>query len=583
MTRGFSTSPQRRRRMRLFAGPAVAAFVVAWGGMAFAQSADAPIVKGQAGAPDAQPASGQVDPRLMLELMVQKGLVSRADADNIIRRSTVQPVIQASAAPVAEPGVKTIPYIPAPVRDEIKDELRSEVRQEAKSEGWGNPSTVPDWLSRFTLSGDVRVRAEGVVEDGGNFDQFPNFNAINTGTGFDVSPSNPKNPPFLNTTKDRFLPRVRARLDVQGEVNDWINVELRLATGNDSSPVSPNQTLGGGNGDFSKYSLWLDRADVRLTPLPGLRIDLGRFANPFWTTDLLFYNDLNFDGAAAQYRHALPFVDGVTGFGSVGVFPLENTALNFGSNDVGAFSSRDKYLGAVQAGAEWRATPDIKLTAAASYFDFGDLQGKFSAPCLFSQDACNTDDSRPLFQQFGNSVIPIRTIVPDPAAAPGTSPEVQYFGLASKFQVLELHGQVDVASFDPVLVRLEGEYVRNMAFDRSDVAKLGPVNNFGDGGNFEGGGNGWFTNLVVGKPDLKTRGDWLLSAGYKFVKSDAVPDAFNDPDFHLGGTNAEGFILGAGYAFAENANLMLRWLSAREISGPPYANNVIQLDLNTRF
>ncbi len=48
---------------------------------AFAQDA--------APAPSASPAAapgGQVDPRIMLELMVQKGLVSRAEADDIIRR-----------------------------------------------------------------------------------------------------------------------------------------------------------------------------------------------------------------------------------------------------------------------------------------------------------------------------------------------------------------------------------------------------------------------------------------------------------------------------------------------------------------
>jgi hypothetical protein len=237
----------------------------------------------------------------------------------------------------------------------------------------------------------------------------------------------------------------------------------------------------------------------------------------------------------------------------------------------------------MQGGAEWRASRDVTLKAAVGYFAFDDIQGSLSTPCLYNQDACNTDNSRPEFQQFGNTVFPVRNIVANPAAAPGTSPEVQFFGLASPFRVLEAHGQLDLASFDPVLVRFEGEYVQNLAFDRSNVALLGPVNNFGDGGNFEGGGNGWQALITIGQPDLAHRGDWLLSAGYKFVKSDAVPDAFDDPDFHLGGTNAEGFILGAGYTFAKNANLVFHWLSAKEISGPPYANNVLQLDLNTKF
>jgi hypothetical protein len=544
---------------------------------------DAPIAAGPTGAPPVPADAGQVDPRMMLELMVKKGLVSRAEADDIIHQSTVHPIAQIPGAPAAEPGVVTIPYIPEPVRAEIKDELRGEVRQEAKAEGWGNPDTQPDWLSRITISGDVRLRAESVLNDKGNYNQFPNFAAINEGSGYDVSPSNPNNPPYLNTTENRFEPRVRARLDVTGQVNDWIKVELQVGTGSDDGPVSPNQTMGGGSGSFSPYAIWLDRADVRMTPVKGLQLDLGRFVTPFWTTDLIFYNDLNFDGMAVQYRHALPFLPSVTGFASAAILPIENTALNFGSNDVGSFPSRDKYLTAVQGGAIWQASSDLKLTAAVGYFYFGDIQGKTSTPCLYSQDACNTDDSRPEYQQFGNTMIPIRDIVANPAAAPGTSPEVQYFGLASKFHVLELHAAADVASFSPVLVRLEGEYVDNLAFSRSAIAALGPVNNFGDGGNYEGGGDGWNVNLKVGQPDLLRQGDWMFSAGYKYIKSDAVPDAFDDPDFHFGGTNAEGFILGGGYAFAKNANLVLRWLSAKEISGPPYANQVLQLDLNTRF
>ncbi len=554
----------------------VATLTVNWGGVAWAQPAAVPT---ETHSSAVTAGSGPVDPRAMLELMVKKGLISQTEADAIIRQSRAQAI----AAPAAESGVTTVPYIPVPVRDQIKEELRKEVRQEAKADGWGNPNTQPQWLSRFTLSGDIRLRAEGIFNDKDNYDQFPNFAAINEGSGYDISPINPNNPPYLNTTKDRFLPRVRARLDLIGKVNDWMSVELRLGTGNDVGPVSPNQTMGGGSGNFSPYGIWLDRADLKLKPLQDLQIDVGRFANPFWTTNLLFYQEINFDGTAVQYRHAAPWVPDLTSFVSAGVFPIENTALNFGSNDVGSFSSRDKYLGAVQGGLEWQANRNVKLTGAVGFFYFGDIQGKVSAACLYNQDACNTDDSRPQFQQFGNTMFPIRNITPNPAAAPGTSPEVQYFGLASKFHVLEMHGQLDLATFDPFLVRFEGEYVRNLAFDRSDVALKGPVNNFGDGGNYEGGGNGWQALMSIGQPDLPNRGDWVLTGGYKFIKSDAVPDAFDDPDFHLGGTNAEGFVLGAGYAFADNANLMLHWLSAKEISGPPYADNVVQLDLNAKF
>jgi hypothetical protein len=62
-----------------------------------------------------------------------------------------------------------------------------------------------------------------------------------------------------------------------------------------------------------------------------------------------------------------------------------------------------------------------------------------------------------------------------------------------------------------------------------------------------------------------------------------VPDAFTDSDFHLGGTNARGFIVGGSLGLARNTWLGLRWLSANEVTGAPYSVDVVQLDLSTEF
>jgi len=62
-----------------------------------------------------------------------------------------------------------------------------------------------------------------------------------------------------------------------------------------------------------------------------------------------------------------------------------------------------------------------------------------------------------------------------------------------------------------------------------------------------------------------------------------VLDAFTDPDFNLGGTNAKGYIIGAQYAVARNAWLSARYLSAREVYGPPLLIDVLQLELDAHF
>jgi hypothetical protein len=62
-----------------------------------------------------------------------------------------------------------------------------------------------------------------------------------------------------------------------------------------------------------------------------------------------------------------------------------------------------------------------------------------------------------------------------------------------------------------------------------------------------------------------------------------VLDAFTDSDFHLGGTNAKGWILGGKYGLLENTYISARYLSADEIEGPPLGIDVLQLDLVSEF
>lgn len=94
---------------------------------------------------------------------------------------------------------------------------------------------------------------------------------------------------------------------------------------------------------------------------------------------------------------------------------------------------------------------------------------------------------------------------------------------------------------------------------------------------------GFQARLTFGHPDVAERWEWNLMAAYKRVESDAVVDAFNDPDFHLGGTNAKGYIFGGTLGLGHNMNLLARWLSSSEISGAPYSVDVVQVDLNARF
>ena len=70
----------------------------------------------------------------------------------------------------------------------------------------------------------------------------------------------------------------------------------RIGTGESNTPVTMNQTIGlanqGQGGNFSKYAIWLDRAFLRYEignePDRNLSLIVGRFDNPFFSTNLIF-------------------------------------------------------------------------------------------------------------------------------------------------------------------------------------------------------------------------------------------------------------------------------------------------------
>ena len=197
-----------------------------------------------------------------------------------------------------------VPYIPESVKAQLREEIKEEVMTQAREERWAAPRTLPDWVSRFKLFADLRTRYEGDFFPDGNDNTgaFPNFNAINTGPPFDITGTTFS--PQLNVDQDRHRIRLRVRFGVAADLGDNFTAGLRIATGENNSPVTTNQSLGAANsaqgGNFSKYAIWLDRGFVKYevggTPEADFSAWLGRFDNPWSPLELIWDDDLGFDG-----------------------------------------------------------------------------------------------------------------------------------------------------------------------------------------------------------------------------------------------------------------------------------------------
>ena len=408
------------------------------------------------------------------------------------------------------------------VRKGVAWELDEKIKEKSKG----------DWSQRIKLSGDFRLRYEK--------DSFSDSN------GDFLSPSTPTQ--TMNSTIDRQALKLRARLGVDAKVGDDFLVGIGLATDTNrasGSPVSTNATLGD---SFNKKALALDKAFLRWSPDPSLFVWGGRFPSPWFSTDLVWDPDVNFDGVAVQYRPQLTNNLGL--FFTTGIFPVQEVEL----------SQHDKWLFGSQAGVQYGSSEGLSAKLAVGYYDFMDTVGRVNDP---AQPGL-TDWSAPAFQQKGNTLMDI-----DPSSAIKTA-------YASAFQELNLTAALDLGYWQPVHVVFNADYVNNLGFNRAAVSARA-------GSSVKKETEGFQAGFSIGYPAVQDLWDWKGVFAYKYLESDAVMDAFTDSDFHLGGTNAKGWIAGFDLGLAKDVWLSTRWFTADEISGPPLSIDVLHVNINAKF
>jgi hypothetical protein len=496
-----------------------------------------------------------------------------------------------------------VTHIPEPVKDRLREEIRQEIladlpavedthfvlAESGKEAVMGDLEEAPSWQKNIRLFGDLRLRLDATRFPDGNDNtgSFPDFNRINQGAPFDVAGF--EFSPQLNVDENRTRFRLRARAGIHADLGDGFMVGFRAATGSSDSPVSVNQTLGD---NFSKFELWLDQAFLRWDGALGTTatsVSVGRFENPFYkVTDYMWDNDVMFDGLAFKVNPELS--ENLDAFFTAGAFPIFNSGFNFPNNDPDKFESADRYLYGAQSGFHLAMGRDVESKFALGYHDFDNVQGELSDPYvpLSANDAGSTDELRPPYAQKGNSYMALRNITPDPLNNFGTTNQYQYFGLASDFEILSYAGRIDLNHWEPFQVSLLGEYAMNLGYEENEVAPIavnnrGPVPAAGVPGQFEGGNIAWNFGVQFGKPVFEKRGDWNANLGYRFIESDALLDTFTNSNFGLGGTNVEGFTVGASMALHPRINMELRWMGANEIAGPPLKSDILMLDLNAKF
>jgi len=510
----------------------------------------------------------------LLQALVEKGLLTREQAQMLVKQAQDKAAADAAAraaqnAAAAKDDQNAVRVIQVPqiVKDEISKQVAQEVQpavvadvvKQAKQEKWGIPAALPEWLSRVEVFGDVTIRGQAdLLPKDNSFNSLLNFQAINTAGGQGRLAN-----PFLNTTEDSDRLRLRARLGLSATLDPHWSAAIRLSSGSLTDPGSESQTLGNYG---ARYTVGLDEAYIRFASNPVGQLSWmsaqgGRFLNPWLSpTELIYARDLTFEGVSSTWRLGLPLgsqsgPEPTHVFFTAGAFPLL---------DQPTLPSQNKWMVGGQLGinAPWGQNTQ-RLRVAAAFYDFFGIEGRRNSP-----DSTLLNYTAPAFLRNGNSVFDISNS--------STDSTVNLYALASKFRLIDLSAnyQWDLGSHQ---FFVDAEAVRNAGYRKSVVDLL--TNQAAP----RAENTGFVGDLGFGTSAIAELWDWRARIGYRYVRRDAVIDAWTDADFHEGGTNVAGYFFWGELGLGHNVWTRVRYMSGNEIDGPRYGLDIVQVDLSTRF
>jgi len=314
----------------------------------------------------------------------------------------------------------------------------------------------PAWYDLVEFKGDLRFRYEYIDEDGKD---------------------------------DRHRWRIRARLGLDAQANEDLDLHFRLASGNDD-PVSTNQTLDDG---FSSKDIRLDHAYLDWHPemLEGISLWAGKMAMPFVAvSDLIWDTDLSLEGAALKFGTE---GEGIELMANAGAFAAEERS-----------SEDDTYLLGAQLAAKLAASETVSVLGGATYYLWDNMEG---FPTLYD----STDG-------FGNDTV---EVLDDEG-------EVEELLYANDYSEIEFFGQLDIKAGLPV--KVYGNAVVNDDADDEDT--------------------GFLVGTTLGK--AKKPGSFQFDYNYRDLEANAVVGAFTDADVFGGGTDGEGHKLQGVYQLSKN-------------------------------
>ena len=327
---------------------------------------------------------------------------------------------------------------------------------------------------------------------------------------------------------ERNRSRVRVRLGFDAEVNPTVKAGFQFATTESGDARSSNQTLGDVN---SRKALDLDLAYVEWAPNAATKVTLGKMKQPLvTTTSYLVDKDINPEGAAVAYTHALSGV-----FVNAAMFDLVERG-----------SAVDSTALAWQVGMRGKLNDDTSYVLAAGETKHRGVKNQ----AVFQSGSAGGF--------FGNT-----TKTTGCVAGVTTC-------LANEFVVRNALAEVTTVVADfPVVAFVDWA-------ENTKAAKLNKALAYG---------------VTLGKASLPD--SWEVGVVNQKVEKDALFGQWIDSDYAAGNTDGDGYALRGAYQVAKNWKVNVSYLmnetnndvaavvSGRNILDRDYKR--LQLDLNYAF
>jgi hypothetical protein len=239
--------------------------------------------------------AGELD--LLLEKLIQKGVLSPGEAQQI--------------------------------KTETQEQIRSEIAE-------GKSSSLPQWVQKMKVKGDLRLRYQSKQEE-------------------------PKNAHTKNTN----IGRVRMRLGLETKVNEKILAAIGVASGS-GDPRSTNISFGGYN---TKKTVVLDYAYGKYSPLSALNIVAGKMLlnEALWEpSDLIWDTDITPEGAVIQLNKN---IDAAEFFMNTGVLIVDEDTSTDNKPPMA-------YL--IEPGVSFKFNDRFSIKGAVAYDCFDNTKGHVS-------------------------------------------------------------------------------------------------------------------------------------------------------------------------------------------------------------